>query len=122
MPDVGLTLPCRNGDVGVGCAAALDLTAASLALLVLAVPLIVIGLMIGDERGSALFQQRRVGFGGKTFTMCKFRTMCTGVGDEMLRELIAAELRGEDTSVAGSYKLDCDPRVTRSARSCARPA
>jgi len=92
---------------------ALDLTAASLALLVLAVPLIVIGLMIRwTSVGPALFQQRRVGFGGKTFTMCKFRTMCTGVGDDMLRELIAAELRGEDTSVGGSYKLDCDPRVT----------
>jgi lipopolysaccharide/colanic/teichoic acid biosynthesis glycosyltransferase len=38
--------------------------------------------------------------------------MRTGVGDEMLRELIAAELRGEDTSVDGSYKLDSDPRVT----------
>jgi lipopolysaccharide/colanic/teichoic acid biosynthesis glycosyltransferase len=31
----------------------------------------------------------------------------------MLRELIAAELRGEDTSVNGSYKLDGDPRVTK---------
>jgi lipopolysaccharide/colanic/teichoic acid biosynthesis glycosyltransferase len=30
----------------------------------------------------------------------------------MLRQLIAAELRGEDTSVDGSYKLDSDPRVT----------
>jgi lipopolysaccharide/colanic/teichoic acid biosynthesis glycosyltransferase len=38
--------------------------------------------------------------------------MRTGVGDEMLRELIAAELRGEDTSINGSYKLDSDPRVT----------
>ncbi|WP_414711144.1 sugar transferase [Pseudonocardia sp.] len=83
------------------------------ALLALAIPLIVIGLVIRwTSVGPALFQQRRVGYGGKTFTMYKFRTMRTGVGDEMLRELIAAELRGEDTSVDGSYKLDGDPRVT----------
>jgi lipopolysaccharide/colanic/teichoic acid biosynthesis glycosyltransferase len=90
-----------------------DLTVALVALLVLAIPLIVIGLVIRwTSVGPALFQQQRVGFGGKTFTMYKFRTMRTGVGDEMLRELIAAELRGEDTSVDGSYKLDSDPRVT----------
>ena len=53
-----------------------------------------------------------MGYRGETFTMYKFRTMRTGVGDEMLRRLVAAELRGEDTSVEGSYKLDRDPRVT----------
>jgi lipopolysaccharide/colanic/teichoic acid biosynthesis glycosyltransferase len=86
---------------------------AGLGLLVLSIPLIVIGLVIRwTSVGPALFQQQRVGFGGRSFTMYKFRTMRTGVGDEMLRELIAAELRGEDTSVDGSYKLDSDPRVT----------
>jgi lipopolysaccharide/colanic/teichoic acid biosynthesis glycosyltransferase len=86
---------------------------AILGLLVLAIPLIVIGMMIRwTSVGPALFQQQRVGFGGRTFTMYKFRTMHTGVGDEMLRALIAAELRGEDTSIDGSYKLDSDPRVT----------
>jgi len=114
MPDVGLDSALPETATWESVARrALDLTAASLALLVLAVPLIVIGLMIRwTSVGPALFQQQRVGFGGKTFTMYKFRTMRTGVGDEMLRELIAAELRGEDTSVAGSYKLDSDPRVT----------
>jgi lipopolysaccharide/colanic/teichoic acid biosynthesis glycosyltransferase len=92
---------------------AVDLTLSLAALLVLGIPLIVIGLVIRwTSVGPALFQQQRVGLGGKTFTMYKFRTMRTGVGDEMLRELIAAELRGEDTSVDGSYKLDSDPRVT----------
>ncbi|HEY2098768.1 MAG TPA: sugar transferase [Pseudonocardia sp.] len=91
----------------------MDLTVSLAALLVLGIPLIVIGLVIRwTSVGPALFQQQRVGLGGKTFTMYKFRTMRTGVGDEMLRELIAAELRGEDTSVDGSYKLDSDPRVT----------
>jgi len=92
---------------------ALDMTVAAIALAVLALPMLVIALAIRlTSDGPALFQQRRVGLGGMSFTMFKFRTMRNGAGDDMLRELIAAELRGEDTSVDGSYKLDSDPRVT----------
>jgi lipopolysaccharide/colanic/teichoic acid biosynthesis glycosyltransferase len=114
MPDVGLDSALPETATWESVARrAVDLTVTIVALLVLAIPLIVIGLVIRwTSVGPALFQQRRVGYGGTTFTMYKFRTMRTGVGDEMLRELIAAELRGEDTSVDGSYKLDSDPRVT----------
>ena len=91
----------------------LDLTAATLALVVLAVPMLLVGMLIRFSGGPALFRQRRVGLGGRSFTIYKFRTMRDGVGDELLRELIAAELRGEDTSVNGSHKIDSDPRVTR---------
>jgi len=114
MPDVGLDSALPETATWESVARrAVDLTVTIVALLVLGIPLIVIGLVIRwTSVGPALFQQQRVGFGGKTFTMYKFRTMRTGVGDEMLRELIAAELRGEDTSVDGSYKLDSDPRVT----------
>jgi lipopolysaccharide/colanic/teichoic acid biosynthesis glycosyltransferase len=92
----------------------IDVTLAVLGLTVLLVPMVIIGLLIrATSPGPALFRQQRVGFGGRTFTMYKFRTMRDGVGDEMLRELIAAELRGEDTSSNGSYKLDQDPRVTK---------
>ena len=98
---------------GLALGRALDLTVAIVALTVLAVPMVIIGLVIRlTSKGPALFAQQRIGYRGQTFTMYKFRTMRTGVGDEMLRELIAAELRGEDTSVDGSYKLDSDPRVT----------
>ena len=93
---------------------AVDLVLTTLGLVVLAIPMLVIALAIRlTSSGPALFAQRRVGLGGATFTMYKFRTMYTGVGDEMLRQMILAELRGEDTSVGGSYKLDRDPRVTR---------
>lgn len=99
--------------LGLALGRALDLTVAVIALTVLAVPMVIIGLMIRlTSNGPALFQQQRIGYRGRTFTMYKFRTMRTGVGDEMLRELIAAELRGEDTSVNGSRKLDGDSRVT----------
>lgn len=92
----------------------IDMTLAVLGLIVLLLPMVIIGLLIrGTSSGPALFRQRRVGLGGRTFTMYKFRTMRDGVSDMMLRELIAAELRGEDTSSNGSYKLDHDPRVTK---------
>jgi len=114
MPEVALDLaPPVSATWEVVARRVVDLLVASLGLLVLAVPMIVIGLVIRwTSVGPALFQQQRVGLSGKTFIMYKLRTMRTGVGDEMLRELIAAELRGEDTSVDGSCKLDCDPRVT----------
>jgi lipopolysaccharide/colanic/teichoic acid biosynthesis glycosyltransferase len=100
-------------EVGAVVRRAIDLTVATIGLIVLIIPMLIIGLSIRwTSLGPALFEQRRVGLGGKSFTMYKFRTMRTGVGDEMLRELIAAELRGEDTSVNGSYKIDNDPRVT----------
>lgn len=115
MPDVGLDSALPEAATWESIARrAVDLTVSVIALLVLAVPMIVIGLMIKwTSVGPALFKQRRVGLHGKTFTMYKFRTMRNGVGDEMLRQLIAAELRGEDTSSNGSYKLDRDPRVTK---------
>jgi lipopolysaccharide/colanic/teichoic acid biosynthesis glycosyltransferase len=98
---------------GLAFGRALDVTVAVIALTVLAVPMVIIGLVIRlTSKGPALFRQQRIGHRGQTFTMYKFRTMCTGVGDEMLRELIAAELRGEDTSVNGSCKLNGDSRIT----------
>jgi lipopolysaccharide/colanic/teichoic acid biosynthesis glycosyltransferase len=98
---------------GLALGRALDLTVVIVALTVLAIPMLIIGIVIRlTSKGPALFQQQRIGYRGETFTMYKFRTMRTGVGDEMLRELITAELCGEDTLVNGSCKLDGDPRVT----------
>ena len=91
-----------------------DLLVVMIALLVLAIPMLLIAMMIRlGTPGPALFRQRRLGRGARPFTMYKFRTMRTGGSDAQHRELIARELRGEDTSVNGSWKIDSDPRVTR---------
>jgi lipopolysaccharide/colanic/teichoic acid biosynthesis glycosyltransferase len=91
-----------------------DLLVVSVALLVLAIPMLFVAMAIRlGTQGPALYRQQRVGRGGRPFTMYKFRTMRVGGSDAQHRELIARELRGEDTSVGGSWKLDSDPRVTR---------
>jgi lipopolysaccharide/colanic/teichoic acid biosynthesis glycosyltransferase len=53
-----------------------DILASLLAILALAVPMLVIGLLIRlGSRGPAIFRQVRVGRGGRPFGMYKFRTM-----------------------------------------------
>ena len=92
---------------------AVDLVVVLIALLVLVIPMLLVALAIRlGTPGPALYRQQRVGRGGRPFTMYKFRTMRVGGSDAQHRELIARELRGEDTSVGGSWKIDCDPRVT----------
>lgn len=91
-----------------------DLVVVVIALTGLVIPMLIIALMIRmGSPGQAFYRQQRIGRGGRPFTMYKFRTMRVGCSDSQHRELIARELRGEDTSVGGSWKIDSDPRVTR---------
>jgi len=54
----------------------LDLLVASSMLVVLAIPMLVLALLVKlTSRGPALYRQERIGLGGKTFTILKFRTM-----------------------------------------------
>ncbi|MGH3871982.1 MAG: sugar transferase [Pseudonocardiaceae bacterium] len=91
-----------------------DLVVVVIALLVLVIPMLLVALAIRvGTPGPALYRQQRVGRGNRSFTMYKFRTMRVGGSDAQHRELISRELRGEDTSIGGSWKIDGDPRVTR---------
>lgn len=91
-----------------------DVVLAIVALGVLAAPMLVISALVRlTSPGPALLRQRRVGLAGEVFTLYKFRTMRPGGSDAAHRELIARELRGEDTAIDGSCKLDADPRITR---------
>lgn len=94
----------------------LDVVVAALLLLVMAPALLALAAWIRiDSPGPALHRQERVGLGGRTFTLFKFRSMHVGGDDSALRRLIEAELRGEDTAQDGSTKL-VDPRITRAGR------
>jgi lipopolysaccharide/colanic/teichoic acid biosynthesis glycosyltransferase len=91
-----------------------DILIAGTALLVLAPLMVIIGVAIKlTSPGPVLFTQRRVGLARQPFSFYKFRTMRVGGDDTALREMIARELQGDDTSSRGSRKLDGDGRITR---------
>jgi lipopolysaccharide/colanic/teichoic acid biosynthesis glycosyltransferase len=93
---------------------AVDLGVVVVALVVLAIPMLLIAMAVKwGSPGPAFYRHQRIGRGGRPFTMYKFRTMRVGTSDAQHRELIARELRGENTSVNGSWKIDRDPRVTK---------
>ncbi|MEB3275541.1 MAG: sugar transferase [Cyanobacteriota bacterium] len=77
-----------------------DLVVAALALLLLAPLLLLVALAVRlDSPGPVLFRQQRVGLGGRTFEMLKFRSMV------------------EDAPRLGGYSTASgDPRITRSGR------
>lgn len=62
------------------------------------------------SRGPVFFRQERVGRGGKTFTLLKFRTMVAHA------EALLPELRAVNEADGPLFKLRRDPRVTRVGR------
>ena len=78
-------------------------------LLLLALPVLVLAsvAVVLDSRGSVFYRQRRVGRGGKEFTIVKFRTM---VVDADARR---ADLADADEGAGLLFKVHKDPRVTR---------
>jgi lipopolysaccharide/colanic/teichoic acid biosynthesis glycosyltransferase len=96
---------------------AIDVVVAVVVLLLTLPMLLLLALWIRrDSPGPALYRHQRIGLGGKAFTMYKFRSMRLGCDDRDHRALIAAELRGEDTSQGGSTKVSNDTRITRPGR------
>ncbi len=79
----------------------LDIVISSIAILLLAIPMLIIALIIKiDDPGPAIFKQERVGLKGKTFYILKFRSM---------------RVNAEHTG-SGVYSGKGDPRVTRVGR------
>jgi exopolysaccharide biosynthesis polyprenyl glycosylphosphotransferase len=85
----------------------LDVAGATVGLLLASPLLLVIAIAIKlDSPGPVLFRQRRIGRGGKPFTVLKFRTMVVDAEARM------QELRAQ-SSDPDWLKLDHDPRITR---------
>ena len=68
----------------------LDLLLSGLALIILALPLLILALIVKlDSRGPVLFWQKRVGLHKETFRMPKFRSMYTETPAEMPTHLLS---------------------------------
>jgi exopolysaccharide biosynthesis polyprenyl glycosylphosphotransferase len=85
-----------------------DRCAAAFGLFALAPLLLAIAAIIKlSDNGPALFTQTRVGKGGETFKIYKFRTMVVNA------EALLSEVREENESVGGVlFKIRKDPRIT----------
>ncbi len=96
---------------------AFDLIGASLGLLAIAPPMIVIAVAIKlDSRGPLFFRQLRVGRHGKHFSVLKFRTMVPDA------EALKDSLRHRNEAQEGLFKIAEDPRVTRVGKLLRRSA
>jgi len=63
-----------------------------------------------DSRGPAIFRQERIGKGGQTFMMLKFRSMVMTAEDDL------ANLVDQNEAAGLLFKIRNDPRVTRVGR------
>jgi exopolysaccharide biosynthesis polyprenyl glycosylphosphotransferase len=90
---------------------AMDLTFASLGVLLLSPLLIAIAIAIKlDARGPVFYRQPRIGKRGRPFQMVKFRSMIEGA------ESLQDALRERTGTADGLFKMADDPRVTRIGR------
>ena len=106
LPLLSVEQPCFEGWRRV-VKGGVDRTAAALAIVALAPALLVIGAAVAlTSPGPVLYRQERVGLGGRTFTMLKFRSMVVDAD----RQVDA--LRAGNISDGLLFKLRQDPRVT----------
>jgi exopolysaccharide biosynthesis polyprenyl glycosylphosphotransferase len=84
-----------------------DRLAAAILIVVFAPILFALAAAVRLEGGPALYRQERVGAGGKSFRMTKFRSMVVGA------DTMRAELLGQNTGDGPLFKMHQDPRFTR---------
>jgi exopolysaccharide biosynthesis polyprenyl glycosylphosphotransferase len=85
-----------------------DRVGAALLLMLFAPLMLAVAVSVAASgRGGVFYRQRRVGKGGRTFTMVKFRTMVAGA------DALRAQLNIRNEGAGLLFKLRRDPRVTR---------
>jgi exopolysaccharide biosynthesis polyprenyl glycosylphosphotransferase len=85
-----------------------DIAVSALFLLLLAPVLAVVAIAVKfEDRGPVIFRQRRIGLGGRSFEICKFRSMQVGA------EHLTAPLAAHNVTDGLLFKMHNDPRVTR---------
>ena len=91
---------------------ALDIIISFVGLVILFPFLVVIAIAIKiDSKGPVLFRHKRIGKGGKTIYIYKYRTMLPNAED-MINEFNDEQLK----EFKENYKLKKDPRITRVGR------
>jgi lipopolysaccharide/colanic/teichoic acid biosynthesis glycosyltransferase len=111
-PDSGYDLVKRAMDMAGGL---------TLSLLTLPLQLLVAAAILLESPGPVVFRQLRVGKNDRPFTMLKFRTMTSGVGDGPLLahlDTMVTEgyIRPDPHARGPALLIDDDPRVTRVGR------
>jgi exopolysaccharide biosynthesis polyprenyl glycosylphosphotransferase len=110
VPLVGLPVPRLSGSSRF-LKRSLDLGAGITGLLLLAPVFAVVAVLIKlDSRGPVFFRQVRMGAGGKTFRVFKFRTM---VADAEKLKPDVAHLNMHNGADSRMFKVPGDPRITR---------
>ncbi|OAI40739.1 hypothetical protein AYO38_05360 [bacterium SCGC AG-212-C10] len=90
---------------------AMDISGSLLGLVVLFPVMVLVALAIViDSRGAPVYRQKRVGQGGRVFTIWKFRSMHVGA-DRLLSELM-----DQNEASGHIFKMKEDPRITRVGR------
>jgi exopolysaccharide biosynthesis polyprenyl glycosylphosphotransferase len=92
-----------------------DVVFASLALIILAIPFLVIAVLIKlSSKGAILFSDTRIGKDGNPFKFYKFRTMQMNNDDAVHREFVREHIKQSSQKKNGEVKkITDDPRVTK---------
>lgn len=107
LPLLHVETPRLNGRQTVS-KRAFDLVGSSLLILLFLPLFLLLGVLVGaTSRGPVFYRQERVGMGGKTFNMIKFRSMVDGAHGQLMDLL--SEQGGNESPL---FKLDDDPRIT----------
>jgi exopolysaccharide biosynthesis polyprenyl glycosylphosphotransferase len=87
----------------------LDIILSSIALIISAIPIMIVAILIKREDGGPVFfTQNRVGLFGKQFKMYKIRSMSVGADKDEVK--LAHQRVGDNPTL---FKMENDPRITK---------